>query len=116
MLIDDVILFILFSWVIPLGLFVFYQVTTARVGTPFRRRLLRWREIMPVTRMLVAQKAALILVVCFIGLVRFVGNFPGREWVAFGLYTLLVVLAWAVFIYQRHVQLPQERRIRNIKE
>lgn len=114
MLIDDVILFILFSWVIPLGLFVYFQVTTARVGTKRARRGLRWREIAPVMRILVAQKIALILVVAFIALVRFAGDFPGREWVAFGLYTLLVVLAWVVLIYQRRVQLPQERRIRNL--
>lgn len=114
MLIDDVILFVLFSWVIPLGLFVYYQVTTARVGSRHARRRLRWREIAPVMRILVAQKAALILVVGFIALVRFIGDFPGREWVAFGLYTLLVGLAWVVLIYQRRVQLPQERRIRNL--
>lgn len=114
MLIDDVILFILFSWVIPLGLFVYFQVTTARVGTKRARRGLRWREIAPVMRILVAQKVALILVIAFIALVRFIGDFPGREWVAFGLYTLLVVLAWVVLIYQRRVQLPQERRIRNL--
>lgn len=114
MLIDDVILFVLFSWVIPLGLFVYFQVTTARVGMRRARRGLRWREIAPVMRILVAQKVALILVVAFIALVRFIGDFPGREWVAFGLYTLLVVLAWVVLIYQRRVQLPQERRIRNL--
>lgn len=114
MLIDDVILFVLFSWVVPLGLFVYYQVTTARAGSRRARRRLRWREIAPVMRILVAQKLALILVVGFIALVRFVGDFPGREWVAFGLYTLLVGLAWVVLVYQRRVQLPQERRIRNL--
>lgn len=113
MLIDDVILFVLFSWVIPLGLFVYYQVTTANCGSKWARRRLKWHEIAPVMRILVAQKAALILVVGFIAIVRFLGDFPGREWVAFGLYTLLVGLAWAVLIYQRHVQLPQERRIRS---
>lgn len=114
MLIDDVILFILFSWVIPLGLFVYYQLTTAKHGAKRARRRLRWREIAPVMRILVAQKAALILVVAFIALVRFIGDFPGREWVAFGLYTTLVGLAWVVLIYQRRVQLPQERRIRKL--
>lgn len=114
MLVDDVILFVLFSWVIPLSAFAYFQVTTAVASTRFRRRLLRWREIAPVMRILVAQKVALILVVCFIALVRFFGDFPGREWVAFGLYTLLVGLAWVVLIYQRRVQLPQERRIRNL--
>ena len=114
MLIDDVILFVLFSWVIPLSLFVYFQVTTARVGSKRGRRRLRFREIAPVMRILVAQKVALILVVGFIAWVRFAGDFYGREWVAFGLYTLLVVLAWIVLIYQRRVQLPQERRIRNL--
>ncbi|MFJ2506335.1 hypothetical protein [Microbacterium sp. NPDC087592] len=114
MLIDDVILFVLFSWVIPLSLFVYFQVTTAKHGTKHARRRLKWREIAPVMRILVAQKLALILVVAFIALVRFIGDFPGREWVAFGLYTLLVGLAWVVLIYQRRVQRPQERRIRNL--
>lgn len=114
MLIDDVILFILFSWVIPLSLFVFYQLTTAKQGTKHARRRLKWKEIAPVMRILAAQKVALILVVGFIAWVRFAGDFPGREWVAFGLYTILVVLAWVVLIYQRRVQLPQERRIRNL--
>ena len=112
MLIDDIILVVLFSWVVPLGLFVFYQVTTAVPFSRWRRRLLRVKEMQPITRILVAQKTALILVVAFIAAVRFLGDFPGREWVAFGLYTLLVALAWVVFIYQRRVQLPQERRIR----
>lgn len=114
MLIDDVILFVLFSWTIPLGLFVYYQVTTAKAGSRVARRRLKWREIAPVMRILVAQKVALILVVGFIAFVRFAGNFPGREWVAFGLYTVLVGLAWVVLFYQRRVQLPQERRIRNL--
>jgi hypothetical protein len=115
MLVDDVILLVLLSWVIPLGLFVGYQTTTPVPGSRWRRRFVHPRNLLPITRILVSQKLALMLVVVFIATVRFVGDFPGREWVALGLYTLLVALAWVVFIYQRRLQLPQERKVRRAR-
>ncbi|PVE94983.1 hypothetical protein [Microbacterium sp. TPD7012] len=113
MSIDDLILIVLLSWIIPLIRFVFYQVTTPVPGARWLRKLVRIRSLTPITRMLLAQKVGLIFTVGFIGLVRFTGGFPGREWVAFALYLTLVVLAWVVHIYQRHLQLPGERAIRN---
>lgn len=109
----DVIVFVLLAWVVPLVLFVFYQVTTPVSGARWRRRLVPFRQVRPVTWILIAQKVALILVVGFIGVVRFFGGFPAQDWVAFGLYALLVLLAWTVFAYLRHLQLPRERETRD---
>lgn len=109
MIVDDWILFVLFSWVIPLALAVFYHLTEPAPGRHYLRRLVRLRDLAPISRILVAQKITLILVVSFIALVRYTGGFPGREWVAFGLYVLLVAVAWLMFAYQRHVQKPYER-------
>lgn len=113
MVIDDVILLVLLAWIVPLARFVFYSVTVPVVGTRWRRRLLRLRSLEPITRILVAQKTGFILVVAFIFAVRWLGDFPGREWVAFGLYSMLVALAWVASIWQRSVQKPFERHIRN---
>lgn len=110
---NDLILLVLMSWVLPLALFVYYATTTPISGARWRRRLMPLKSLRPVTVILVAQKIALILVVTFIGLVRFTGGFPGRDWVAFGLYSLLVVLAWTVFIYLRRVQSPHEHTARS---
>lgn len=114
--IDDVILFVLFTWVLPLSAFVVYFTTDAVPGKKWRRRMIRLRDLKPVSVILLVQKLAFISVVLFIGIVRFTGGFPGREWVAFALYTLLVLVAWAAFIDLRILQLPRERRIRNGKE
>lgn len=111
-MIDDIILAVLLLWLVPLVRFVFFALTDAVPGTRFRRRLVALRSLAPITRMLLAQKTTIILVVLFIGVVRFTGGFPGREWVALGLYTLLVAVAFAVDIYQRRLQLPRERRLR----
>jgi hypothetical protein len=113
MLVDDWILFVLFSWVIPLALAVFYHLTTPVPGRRVARALVHVRDLQPVSRILVTQKVTLILVVSFIAVVRFTGGFPGREWVAFGLYLLLVAVAWWMFVYQRLIQLPFERDTRN---
>lgn len=109
---NDVILLLLVSWVIPLGLFVFYAVTTPVPGTAWRRRLMPRRTIRPVTWILVSQKITLILIVAFIALVRAIGDFPGRDWVALSLYTLLPALAWVVFRYLRRLQSDHERALR----
>lgn len=112
MSIDDLILLVLLSWMLPLLLHEFYALTTPVPGTQWLRKRVRFRDLTPITRMLLLQKAGLILVVGFIGLVRFTGGFPGREWVAFGLYTALVGVAWVIFIYMRRLQLPGERQAR----
>lgn len=112
MLVDDVILLVLFSWVIPLMLAVFYHLTEPVPGRRWLRRPVKISSLAPVSRILVAQKIAFILVISFIAVVRFTGGFPGREWVALGLYILLVVVAWLMFAYQRHVQKPFERETR----
>jgi hypothetical protein len=112
MLVDDVILFVLFSLVIPLALAVFYHLTKPVPGRGVLRQPVRVSDLAPVSRILVAQKISLILIVSFIAIVRYTGGFPGREWVAFGLYLLLVAVAWTMFAYQRHIQLPFEREAR----
>lgn len=111
-MINDVILLVLISWIIPLSRFVFYSVTVPVPDTRWRRRLVKLSALEPITRILVAQKTGFILVVAFIFAVRFLGTFPGREWVAFGLYLLLVILAWVASIWQRRIQKPLEREIR----
>lgn len=114
MLVDDLILFILPIWVVPLLAFVFYAVTAPLPGRRFARRWMGFRQLRPVMRIIVAQKIGLALVVSFIFAVRFTGSFPGREWVALGLYTILVALAWVITIYLRRLQLPAERTVRNL--
>lgn len=113
MSIDDVILLVLLSWLVPLLLHEFYALSTPIAGARWRRKRVKFRSLTPITRMLLAQKAGLILVVAFIGLVRFFGDFPGREWVALGLYSALVGMAWVIFRYMRKLQKPGERAIRN---
>lgn len=112
MRIDDVILAVLLTWTVPLVLFTYYFVTDPVPGKQWRRRVIDIRTLKPVSKILLAQKVALTLVVVFIGVVRFTGGFPGREWVAFALYALLVVIAWAAFIDLRLLQLPRERELR----
>lgn len=113
MVVDDVILVVLLSWTIPLMAFIFYTVTVPVRGSRFWRRWGGVRHLRPVMRILLAQKIGLISMVSFIFTVRLVGDFPGREWVAFGLYTCLVVLAWVITIYLRRLQLPEDRETRN---
>lgn len=113
MTIDDVILLVLLSWMPPLLLHLFYALSTPCDGARWLRRRVRFRDLTPITRMLLAQKAGLILVVAFIGLVRFFGDFPGREWIALGLYSGLVGMAWVIFTYMRRLQLPGERETRS---
>lgn len=113
MLVDDVILVVLLAWVVPLAAFIFYTLTEPVPGSRFWRRWGGVRHLRPVMRIILAQKVSLILVVSFIFTVRLVGNFPGREWVAFGLYSLLVVLACVITAYLRVLQRPDEQRIRN---
>ena len=115
-MINDAILFVLWAWTAPLLLFIGYFVTDPVPGTRWRRRFIDVRSLQPVSKILLAQKTALVAVVVFITVVRFTGGFPGREWVAFGLYSLLVVVAWAAFIDLRMLQLPQERRLRGRPE
>lgn len=114
MSIDDLILLVLLSWLPPLLLHEFYALTTAVPGARWLRKRVRFRDLTPITRMLLAQKAGLILVVSFIGLVRFFGDFAGREWIALGLYSGLVGMAWVIFTYMRHLQIPHERDIRKL--
>lgn len=111
---DDVILVVLLTWILPLQLFTFYFVTDPVPHTRWRRRLINLRDLRPVSKILLAQKQALTLVVLFIGVVRFTGGFPGREWVAFALYVSLVAVAWAAFIDLRLLQIPEERKTRGI--
>lgn len=112
MTIDDLILVVLLSWMPPLLLHEFYALTTPITGVRWLRKRVKFRDLTPITRMLLAQKAGLILVVAFIGLVRFFGDFPGREWIALGLYSGLVAMAWVIFTYMRRLQLPGERETR----
>lgn len=113
MSIDDLILVVLLSWLVPLLLHEFYALSKPIPGARWLRKRVRFRDLTPITRMLLAQKAGLILVVAFIGMVRFLGDFPGREWVALGLYSALVAMAWVIFRYMRKLQKPGERAIRN---
>lgn len=114
MSIDDLILLILLTWPLPLARFIFYSITEPVPGRRWRRRLVKFRSLQAITRILLAQKTALILVVAFIFVARWLGDFPGREWVAFVLYSLLVGLAWWASVYQRRVQKPFEDRIRDL--
>lgn len=112
MVVDDLILAVLMTWVVPLQLFTWYFVTDAVPGRRWRRRLIDIRELKPVSKILLIQKQVLTLVVVFVGVVRFTGGFPGREWFALALYIAAVAVAWAAFIDLRILQIPREREIR----
>jgi len=114
--INDVILVVLWVWVVPLVLFIFYFVTDPVPGSRWRRRKIKIRSLQPVSKILLAQKVTLVLVVGFITLVRFTGGGPWRDWMAFGLYVALAGIALAAFIDLRQLQLPQERRLRQTPE
>jgi|SRR5690606_38520523 len=111
-ILQTAILVALIAWLIPLVLFVFYTVTEPVPGKRLARRWFPLRELEPPTRVILAQKLSFILVISFILLSRAIGDFPGRHWVALGLYLTLPAVAWVVHIYQRRVQLPEERRAR----
>lgn len=102
MSLDDFILLILGSSLIPLGLFVFYY-TTEPTGRWCRRPSKLWAST-PLGRVLLAQKVTMFLLIGFILLVRWTGGFPGREWVALSLYLVLLGLFWAVFVVLRRIQ------------
>lgn len=116
MTIEYLILLILFAWIIPLLSFVFFFVTDPVPGTHHKRRLIDLRTLKPVSKILLGQKLSLSAVVIFIGIVRFTGGFPGREWVAAALYACLVGFAIAALVDLRMLQLPQERRIRDLPD
>lgn len=115
-MITDAILGVLWVWCLFLLAFVVYFVTDPVPGTRWRRRLIDVRSLQPVSQILLAQKVAFIAVVLFITVVRFTGGGEWREWVAFGLYTVLALIALAAFIDLRLLQLPQERRLRGRPE
>lgn len=114
-MIDDLILLVLLSLVVPLLLAVSYHLTEPVPGTRRRRRFLHPRDLAPISRILISQKLVLVAIVTFIGIVRFTGGFPGREWVALVLYVLFVGIAWWMFAYQRSFMKPLEQKARNKK-
>lgn len=112
MQVDDLILSVLLTWVVPLQLFTWYFITTPVEGARWRRRFVSIRGLKPVSKILLAQKQVLTLFVVFVAFVRFTGGFPGREWFALALYVAAVAVAWAAFIDLRILQVPGEREIR----
>lgn len=111
MLLEDAILVILSLSLLPLALSIFFYVTRPVEHTRFARRLSNaWLN--PIGAQLVAQKVTLFAVISFILLVRFVGDFEGRQVVAYTLYFLLVIEFWWFLILQRRVQVPFERQTR----
>lgn len=115
-MINDAILLVLWVWVVPLVLFIFYFVTDPVPGSRWRRRKIQIRSLQPVSKILLAQKVTLVAVVGFITLVRFTGGGPWRDWMALGLYVALAGIAFAAFVDLRQLQLPQERRLRGTPE
>lgn len=113
MLINDIILWIVSSWIIPLGLFVVYFVTDPVKGRRWRRKLIDIRSLTTVSKILLAQKLALLLIVAIIVVYRFTGGFPGWEWMVLSLYVVLVSLGWAMFFALRSIQRSGERRVRS---
>jgi hypothetical protein len=103
MTLEDLIVWLLASALIPLGLFIFYYTTEPVPGRWWRKPSRIWAST-PLGRVLLAQKINLFALISFILAVRWTGGFPGREWVAFGLYAALVGLFWTVFIVLRHIQ------------
>jgi hypothetical protein len=110
--INDLIVAILLSWVLPLGLFVYYFVTDPVRGAKRRRTAFDLRSLNPVSKLLLAQKLDIILVILFIACVRFFGRSAVTDWIALALYVSLVVLAWCLFAVLRRMQVDRERRIR----
>lgn len=108
MTIEDLTLIVLAVWLVPLILFAFFFSTDPVRGTRHARRPFDVRTLEPISKIVLAQKFALIAVIVFIFITRLIGDFPGREWVALILYGALNYLAWAAFVDLRRLQRPQD--------
>lgn len=102
------VLFVLTGAAVGWASSVFFYVT--KRATP-RRWYRVWSKawLNAVGIQIVTQKLTLISVVAFIWFVRLVGDFPARDWVAFGIYTAIFLEAWFFFINQRRIQKPFEK-------
>lgn len=91
--------------------FIYRYTTEPNPGGRWPRRPSTvWSET-GLGRVLLAQKICMAAIITFIIIVRLAGgDFPGREWVAWGLYTVLVVLFWLMDFELEHIQRGTENR------
>lgn len=105
-LFQTIILAALAAAIIPLLLAVFFYVT--RPSGRFWRTLSTAWTRNPISVQIVAQKTILAALLGFILLSRYLGDFPGRDVIAYTLYGLLIIAFWAFFIIERRIQKPHE--------
>ncbi|MDL5351110.1 hypothetical protein [Microbacterium sp. zg-YB36] len=115
MTIEFLTLAVLACWLIPLTQFVFFFTTDPVPGTKHQRRVFDIRTLMPVSKILLGQKIALIAIIVFVIATRLFGEFPGREWIALLLYGVLSYFAWAAFLDLRRDQGPRDAFMRDGK-
>lgn len=99
-------LIVLGAAIVPLLLAVFFYVTKPS-GRFYRVYTRAWTRN-PISVQIVAQKTILAGLLSFILLIRFIGEFPGRNIIAYTLYGLLVLAFWSFFIIERRIQKPHE--------
>lgn len=109
-MLETFIQLILIAAIIPLALSIFFYVT--KPG-PRWRRVLSKAWLNEVGIQVVGQKAVLLLLLTFILASRYLGEFPGRQVIAWGLYTALVGAFWTFFIIQRRIQKRFEKKAEN---
>jgi hypothetical protein len=96
--------------IVPLTLFIYFYATVPAPRKWYRRRPSRLFLSTVLGRVVMSQKIALLSILILIVAVRLFGDFPGREWVALGLYTVLVFLFWTVFAVLRRIQKSTESK------
>jgi amino acid transporter len=108
-MLETLIMFLLLAAIVPLALSIFFYIT--KPGPRWRRVPSRaWLNA--VGMQVVAQKSILLVLLSFILISRFLGDFPGRQVIAWVLYTALVAAFWTFFVIQRRIQKPFERKNR----
>ena len=106
-MLDNIILVVLITGMVPLALAIFYYVTKPSTHW-FRVPSALWTQS-AVGIQTVAQKTILLLVLGFIWISRIEPDLPGRQIIAFVLYTMIVGAFWSFFLIQRSIQKPYER-------
>lgn len=97
-LIETLSLAVLVLALIPLGGFIFVYNTRPVAGSRWRRRFVPKWATSVVGWSLMSMVTSLFLLLGYLLLVRFIGDFPGRLIVSFILFVAMMASFWAVFV------------------
>lgn len=98
---------------VPLGLFMFYYSTHPVAGSRWRRKFAPVWASSFVGWWVMSTMTALFLMLGYVLLVRFIGDFPGRVVVSFVLFVALMGTFWGALAALRAVQRPDEKETRS---